>query len=105
MDGRVEIEPKNIGLERLETALLHMPAEGDQVIQRAHGCDAQHFGIADAIAAAMRPVERQLLAHRAAEQRIDGHAQSLCLHIQKRILDRRNGLLVDAAGRLARDGV
>ena len=53
----------------------------------------------------MRPVQRQPVAHRAAEQRIDRHAQRLRLDVEQRVLDRRHRLLVDAARRLARHGI
>ena len=50
----------------------------------------------------MRPVERQALAHRAAEQRMDGNAERLRLDVDERVLEGGDRLLVHAAGRLAR---
>src|SRR5882757_8901033 len=53
----------------------------------------------------MRPVKRQFLTHRPAEQRIDRNAKILCLQIKKRVFYRSDRLLVYTAWRLARDGV
>ena len=103
--GRVEVEAEDVGLERLEAALLHVLAELHHVVERAHRLDAHHLGIAEAVAAAMRPVERQAVAHRPAEQLVDRNAQRLGLDVEQRVLDRGHRLLVDAARRLARDGV
>src|SRR6185437_3375069 len=49
--------------------------------------------------------ERQALAHRAAEERANRHAQRLGLDVDQRVLDGADGLLVDAAGRLPRHRV
>src|ERR1700759_2320496 len=57
--GRIEVEAKDVGLERLETAFLDMPAELDHVVERAHRLEAHHFSVAEAVAAAMRPIQRQ----------------------------------------------
>ena len=103
--GRSEVEAEDVGLERLEAALLHMLAELHHVVERAHRLDAHHLGVAEAVAAAMRPVERQAVAHLAAEQLVDRHAERLGLDVEQRILDRGHRLLVDAARRLAGDGV
>ena len=53
----------------------------------------------------MRPVERNAVAQLAAEQRVDRHAERLCLGIEQRILDRADRLRHDAAGGWARRGV
>ena len=53
----------------------------------------------------MRPVDRDAVADRSAEQRIDRHAIGLAGHVEQRVLDRGDRLLVDAAARLARDDV
>ena len=103
--GRIDIEAEDVGLERLEAALLHMLAELHQVVERAHRLDAHHLGVAEAVGAAMRPVERQAVAHRPAEQGIDRNAQRLGLDVQQRVLDGGHRLLVQAARRLARDGL
>ena len=63
------------------------------------------LGVAEAVAAAMRPVERQAIAHRPAEQGVDRNAQRLGLDVEQRVLDGGHRLLVHAARRLAGDGV
>jgi hypothetical protein len=53
----------------------------------------------------MRPVERQAIAYRPAEQCVDRNAQRLGLDVEQGVLDRRHRLLVHTARRLAGDGV
>jgi hypothetical protein len=103
--GRIEVEAEDIGLKRLEAALLHMLAEFHKVVERAHRLDAHHLGVAEAVAAAMGPIKRQAVAHRPAEQGMDRNAERLGLHVQKGVLDGSHRLLVHATRRLARDGV
>src|SRR5258707_12925182 len=55
-----------------------------------HGRGAADVGIAHAVGAAMRPVDRDAVAQLAAEQLVDRHAQRLALDVQKRVLDRRD---------------
>ena len=80
--GRIEVEAEDVGLERLEAAFLHVLAERHQIVERAHRRNAHHVGVAEAVGAAMRPVERQAIAHRAAEQGVDRNAQRLGLDVQ-----------------------
>src|ERR1700722_20321678 len=54
----------------------------------------------DAIGAAMRPVDRDAFTHRPTEQRIDRHVQRLAAYIEQRVLQRGDGLVVDAPARL-----
>src|SRR3954452_2630422 len=58
-----------------------------------------------AIGAAMRPIDLQSVADRSAEELVDRDAQGLCLYIDKRVLDRRDRHLVEAARRLPRHRV
>ena len=53
----------------------------------------------------MRPVEADAVAHGAAEHLVHGDAEGARLDVEHRVLDRRDGLLDHAAGRLAPDGV
>jgi hypothetical protein len=103
------VEADQVGLEPLEALASDLLAERDDIVQGAHGIDPGPFldpvGIAGAIGAAMRPVDLQPVAHRAAEHLIDRHAERLRLDVDKRILDRRDRHLVDAARRLPRRGV
>ena len=48
----------------------------------------------------MRPVDRDALAHRAAEQLVHRHAERLALDVQQRVLDRGDGARIDPARRL-----
>jgi hypothetical protein len=50
----------------------------------------------------MRPIDRQTVAQRAAEQFVDRDAERLRLDVDQRILDRRDRHLIDAARRLPR---
>src|SRR5277367_1779910 len=54
----------------------------------------------DSIGAAMRPVDRDAFTHRPTEQRIDRHVQRLAAYIEQRVLQRGDGLVVQAAARL-----
>ena len=62
-------------------------------------------GVPGAVGAAMRPVQQQPVADRAAEHLVDRHAQCLGLDIDQRILDRGDRHRVDAAGGLPRRGI
>ena len=90
--------------EPLEALAPDLLAERHDVVERAHRVDPGPFldmvGMAGAVGAAMRPVELQPVAHRAAEQFIDRHAQRLGLDVDERIFDRGDRHLVDAARRL-----
>src|SRR5688572_7116074 len=55
-----------------------------------------------AVGAAVRPVEAELIAHWATEHLAYGHAKRLCLYVDERVLDRRDRLLGEATRRLAR---
>ena len=102
--GLAAVEADQVGLEPLEALAPDLFAECHDVVERAHRIDAapllDMIGIAGAIGAAMRPVELQSVAYRAAQHFIDRHAQRLGLDVDERVLDRRNRHLVDAASRL-----
>ncbi len=52
----------------------------------------------------MRPVDGNALADRAAELGVDRHAQHLATDVEQRVLDRRDGLVIEAAaGRTGED--
>ena len=66
---------------------------------------AHQRGAAHAVGAEMRPIDRNALADRAAEQRGDGDAIGLAGDVQQGILDGGDGLLVEPAAGLAREDV
>ena len=80
-----------------------------QIVERADARLAEHllevFAVAHAEAAEMRPVKPHAVARRPAEQRIDGDAERLRLHIETGILDRGDRLVGEAAGRELGDAV
>ena len=105
VQARTVVEQEDVGLERRVALGDHLPAGGDDVVERAQRRDLHRLGPGQAIGAAVRPVEADALAHRAAEQLVDGHAERLGLDVQKRVLDRADRLLDHAAARLAADRV
>jgi hypothetical protein len=107
--GHVAVEADDVGLEALETFGLHLGAEPDDVVEVADRLDAAPFAqlrrMARPVGAAMRPVDLQPIADRAAEHFVHRHAQCLGLDVDQRVLDRRDRHRVDAAGGLPRGGV
>ena len=90
------VEADQIGLEPLEALFADLAAERDDVVRGAHRLDPGPFldpvGVARAVGAAMRPVDLQPVAERAAEQLVDRHAQRLGLDVDQRVLDRGDRL-------------
>ena len=71
-------------------------------VQRRH---AHQRGAAHAVGPEMRPVDRNAIADRPAEQGTDRYAIGLAGHVEQCVLDRRDRLLIDAAARLAGEHV
>ncbi len=92
----------DVGLERVEAARHHFPAERGDVVVGAQRRRAEHLPHARAGGAAVRPVQRHAIAQRAAEQLVDRHAQRLGLDVPQRQLDAGHGLVRDAAQVLPR---
>ena len=105
VQARIVVEQEHVGLERGVALGDHFPAGGDDVVERAQRRDLHGLRPGQAIGAAVRPVEADALAHRAAEQRVDRHAQRLRFDVQERVLDRADRLLDHAAARLTADRV
>ena len=55
-----------------------------------------------AVGAAVRPVQAEPIADGSAEHFAYGHTEGFCLHVNERVLDRRDRLLNKAARRLTR---
>ncbi len=98
------VEPHDVGLQALEAARRDLGAGPLDVGQRADRVEAgpvlDPVGETDPPGAAMRPVEPQPVAHRAAEQLVHRNAERLCLDVDEGVLDRGDRLLVDAVGGL-----
>src|SRR5690349_12948316 len=56
--------------------------------------------IAHAVRAEVRPVDGDTVAERAAQERMHWNAERFALHIEQRVDDRADGVLVDAAAGL-----
>ncbi len=89
----------------LEAAPRDLRALRGDIVERADRRAARPFaeplGVHRRYDAAMRPVEAQAIADRAAKQLVDGNAERLGLQVHQRVLDRGDRLLVDPAGRRA----
>src|SRR3984957_11820062 len=101
VDGRrIRIEPHDVRLEAFEATFrdlgsgaFHVGERTDRVIS----CPLlDRIGEADAPGAAMRPIQPQPLADRAAEKFVHRNVQCFGFDVDQRVLDRGNGLLVDA---------
>ncbi len=84
---------------------LHLLGVAREVVVAVQWRHAHQLRAAHTVGAEMRPVDRDAIADRPAEQRRDRHAVGLAGHVQQRVLDRRDRLLVDAAARLPGDDV
>ena len=101
--GLAVLDRDDVGLQRAEARPLHLLGMARQVVVAVQRRHAHQRRAAHAVGAEMRPVDRDAVADRSAEQRIDRHAIGLAGHVEQRVLDRGDRLLVDAAARLARD--
>ena len=102
-DDAVDLDG-DVGLAGGEALGLHLLADPGEILVGPHRRRAADVGIAHAVGAAMRPVDRNAVAQLAAEQLIDRHAQRLALDVEQRVLDGGDGLADDAAARLGRSG-
>ena len=93
----------------LKPRARHLRAGALHVVERADRIEAGPLldaaRVADPPGAAVRPVELQPVAHRAAQHLVDRDAESLRLQVHQRVLDRGDRLLRDTADRLARHAV
>ena len=98
------IEQQHVGFERLEAALARLARGGLEVIERAHcrpvdDLAVEKLGTARAQDAAARPVDRHVVAHRAAEKLVDRDTQRFAADVEARILDCRDGVRREPARR------
>jgi uncharacterized protein (TIGR02117 family) len=77
----------DIGLERGVALGHHLAPELHDVVERAHWRQVHLLGAAHPVGRAVRPVEADALAHRAAEERVDRHPESAGRHIEESVLD------------------
>ncbi len=92
----------HVGLERGEAAGHHFLAERGDVGVGAQRRRAQHVAEPRARRPAVRPVQPHAVAHRAAEELVDRHAEGLGLDVPERQLDAGHRLVAHAAQVLAR---
>ena len=105
VQARTIVEQKDVGLERRIAVGDHLLPCRHDIVERAQRRDLHGLGPGETIGAAVRPVQSDALAHRAAEQLVNWNAEGLGLDVQKRVLDRADGLLDHATGGLAADRV
>ena len=91
----------DVRLERPETALDDLPAEGCDRVVRVELRRPRDLPGACARRPAVRPVERDRLAGRAAEELRDRDAERLSFQVEQRVLDPADRFLDDRAGALA----
>ena len=99
------VEQENVGLERAVALPDHFLAQRDDVVEGAQGRELHGLRPGQPIGPAMRPVEPDALAHRAAQQLVDRDAERLGLDVEQRVLDRADRLLHHPAAGLAADRV
>src|SRR5437867_4409524 len=83
----IAVEHQQVGLDGLVAAVARFAGRCLEIIDGAHRRPIDHFaveifGAAGSDYAATRPVYRDAVAHRAAEEFIDWHAERLALDIQ-----------------------
>src|SRR5690606_2319900 len=99
LEGRA-IAEHDVGFEGAESALPHLLCETREVVVALHPRHAQELGVTRAVAAAVRPVERNARSYRAAEESVHRHTERLALDVEQCVLDRRHRLAVDASSGL-----
>ena len=95
----------DVGLEGAEALLHHLAAEVGDVVVRGQLRRPGHLPCPRPRRAAVRPVGRDGVARRAAEELVDRDAQCLPFQVEQRVLDAGDGLGHDRAGALARGAV
>ena len=97
---RLAVVDHHVGLARAVAAAFHFFGETREIVIARHPRHPEQLRIARAIAAAVRPVDGNALAHRTAEEIVDRHAERLALDVEQRVLDGGHGLAIDAAAGL-----
>ena len=99
--GRVQVgvgaEHEHVGLERGVAAADDLLAGADAILEAAERRDLHLLRPLQPVRPAVRPVEADALADRAAEQLVDGHTEGPGLEIEQGVLDGTQRLLDDAA--------
>ena len=107
VQARLTVEQEDVGLQGFEAALADFLTQRHQVLDAlklrlAH--DLRRVG-GHAVGAAVRPVQRQAVPNRPAEQRVNRHAQGLALDVEQSVLNGRNRLLRHPSAGLPGDGI
>ena len=89
--GRVAIEHDEVAFQRVVAGVAHPRAQARDVVERADRIDTKGLVVGDVIAAAMRPVEPDRVAQRAAQHLMHRDAQRLRLDVDQRVLQRPDG--------------
>ena len=84
------IERQDVGFQSFQSAPLHLGAQRGNIVVGAQRRHAHQLVVAHAVRPAMRPVHRDALAHRAAEQFVHRDTERLALDVEQRVLDRRD---------------
>src|SRR5262249_32786847 len=90
-----------VRLDRLVATLARLARGSLEIVDGAHGGGVDHLAVevfraARPDHAAARPVDRDALAHRPAEQLVDRHAQRLALDVEAGVEGCAGGVLVKA---------
>ena len=99
---RPPVEQENDGLEGREAALTHVLAEFADVVEGTDRRKAHLLGVVQPVGATVRPVQAEPIADGSAKHFAYRHTEGFCLHVNERVLDRRDRLLDKAARRLTR---
>ena len=92
-------------LKRREPLLDDLAAERGDVVVRAELRRSRHLPRSRPRRPAVRPVHRDGVPRRAAEELVDGHAERLRLEVEQRVLDASERLCDHRAGALARGAI
>jgi hypothetical protein len=98
MVARRPLEDHHVRLERRKTLLHHLPPRRHDVVEAPHRRETHQFRLLEAVGGAVRPIEADPLAERAAQEFVDRDAERPGLQIDQGVLDRADRLLVEATG-------
>src|SRR5215468_237830 len=106
----VFVEHQKVRLDRLVAAVARLAGGSLEIVDGAHRGGVDHlaveiFGAARPDHAAARPVDRDALAPRPAEQLIDWHAQRLAFDVEAGVENSGGGVLVETARYRARERI